>query len=173
MPRILPTRTRARLRGFTLPELIASLAVMGIVATLSLPAYFNRPSVTLEKASLLLARDLRAAQNRAAIWRQRLGFRFNDHGYQVVDENGAVVLGPLSQPFRRDYEVDAVFEGVEVLNLDFGGKQELWYDAHGESESGGSLTLRYLGDHVRRIAITKRTGRISIQGTSSDYTDDH
>ncbi len=150
--------------GFTLLELVVSLTAMGLLATICIPAYFNRPEVTLDKASALLARDMHSAQNRAAIWRKRLGMRFHRHGYDVVDEAGRVVQGPMSQPFRRNYAIDAVFEDVELQHVGLGGDSELWFDARGEAEEDGVVVLRYHDGHARTVAIARRTGRVTIEG---------
>lgn len=159
-----PARLSRHRAAFTILELMVSLAAMGLLATICIPAYFNRPEVTLEKAGTLLARDIRSTQNRAAIWHKRLGMRFHRTGYDVVDESGRVVRGPMDQPFRRNYAIDAVFEDVEVAHVSLGGDSELWFDARGEAEESGSVVLRYYEGHARTISIVKRTGRVNIDG---------
>ena len=55
-----------RRRGFTILELLAVVLLISMVAAVTIPAFFQDANVTLENASILLARDLRAAQNRSA-----------------------------------------------------------------------------------------------------------
>src|SRR5690606_25726658 len=67
-------------RGFTVLELAVALALITLVAVLAIPAFYGRPEVTLDRAALLLARDLRIAQNEAVRWSGDVHFDFLAEG---------------------------------------------------------------------------------------------
>ena len=54
-------------QAFTIFELTITLVVISVFAAVCITHYFGRGDITLEKASVLLAKDLRAAQNRDII----------------------------------------------------------------------------------------------------------
>ncbi|MCZ6598601.1 MAG: type II secretion system protein [Planctomycetota bacterium] len=162
-----------RREGFTIIELLLALVVISLVAALSIPAYFARSEVTLENAAVLLARDLRSAQNRAAFrGRRTVVEMFPDRdGYQVLDQTGRPVTNPrTSEAFVRRYSIDGVFRGVEVLNVDFGGDRRLVYDENGQPGEAGEVTLGFDGD-TRVVRVSAPGGRITILGTTSGWVD--
>ena len=144
--------------------------ILSVLATLAVPAYFDRHEITLEKAAVLLARDLRAAQNRAAIWREPLTFQFERAGYRVLHEDGSVADGPLGRPFVRDYARDAVFEDVWVEHASFGDDAVLLFRDDGEAAEAGDVVLERNG-HRRHLRVRRRTGHVSILDSTSGFRD--
>ena len=80
--------SRPRRRGFTIPELMIAVVAIAVVAGIAIPMHFGRSEVTLENAAILLARDLRAAQNNAAYMGRTMTISF--------DEEGAWMDGPAT-----------------------------------------------------------------------------
>src|SRR5215204_5902831 len=66
---------RPRVRGIGLLGVVLTLGCVALLAGLIIPAFFGRHTVTLDNAALLLARDLRAVQNRAAHTGQKTQLR--------------------------------------------------------------------------------------------------
>jgi prepilin-type N-terminal cleavage/methylation domain-containing protein len=158
--------------GFTLLELLVSLVVISVIAALAIPAYFGRSDVTLENAAVLLAKDLRAAQNRSAYLGEitRLEFLDGGDGYRVLDVFGKPIDNPRNElPFERRYSVDAVFRGVTVAAVDHAGAAIL-FDEHGEPDGPASITLRFEDDE-RTIRLTSPSGAIEILGSTSGWVD--
>lgn len=160
-------------RGFTILELLLLLSGLAILAAWAIPAWFDRPDVTLENASTLLAHDLRAAQNRAAYTGTPCSMVFPEDGdgYAVLDERGDLVRNPRTElPFRRRYSFDGVFRGVRIVSVDLGPDRALDFDANGLVLDGGSITLAFNGE-LRKVWIDEGSGRMRIEGSSSGWTD--
>lgn len=165
---------RRRQAGFTILELLLALLVLSVVASLSIPAYFARSEVTLENASILLAQDLRAAQNRAAYMGEPSLFAFDlaTNGYEVRDEFGALIRNPTTrQPFVRCYSLDGVFDGVEIRSARFGDDQTLVFDKRGSALESGEIELVF-GSDRRVLRIAKGAGTVHIEGTTSGWRDE-
>lgn len=160
-------------KGFTILELLIALVVLSSIAAMAIPAFFEEPSVTLENASVLLARDLRAAQNRSAYMAEpcRFVFRRDGDGYVTTDRKGAVILNPRSrQPFSRRYSSDGVFRGVVVTNVRAGRDWTLIYDDRGRPIESATITLTY-EDDVRVLLVEKGSGDVTILGSTSGWND--
>jgi hypothetical protein len=162
-----------RKQGFTLLDLLLALIAIAIVASLAIPAYFANPKVTLENAGILLAHDLRAAQNRAAYFAEPCLFVFMEEGrgYQVTDKDGDILIHQSTQlGFVRRYAEDGVFEGVEILKIEAGGDMQINFDAQGRPLEGARITLGYRGDR-RVVELEQGSGSVKLIGSTSDFVD--
>ncbi len=127
--------------------LILLLAITGI-ATVGIPLWFGQPRITLNKAVDLLASDMENVREWAILSHTdcRIEFDPDGGGYGAFDSLGNPLSAPIGEgPFRRDYDVDAVFRGVTIHSLDLGGSQTLTFDRRGLPRQGGSVTLAYRG----------------------------
>jgi Tfp pilus assembly protein FimT len=152
--------------GFTLTDLVVALALVTCTAALAIPAFFNRSEVTLEAAALLLAKDLRAAQNRAAYLGYEIEVEFDEDGggYSMTEDRQDAT------PFvARRYGFDAVFRGVRILEVLQQG--ELVYLPVGFPREGAMITLTYEGDE-RVVMVDGGSGLLRIVGSSSGFVDD-
>ncbi|MEX1024646.1 MAG: type II secretion system protein [Planctomycetota bacterium] len=157
--------------AFTLLELVVAIVGLSFTAAYAISFYFRAPDVTLENAAILLAQDLRVAQNRAAYLGEPGILELDVAGYRLVDERGRVVLHPRTQlPFVRTWSADAVFEGVELAGADFAGDTRLEFDGLGAALEGGHVTLAYGGDQ-RTLLISRGSGRVSIPDSTSGWLD--
>ena len=160
--------------GFTIVELTIVLLAIALVASLAIPAWFERGEVTLDNATRLLAQDLREAQNRAAFHRQayRVEFSPDGDGYRVVDETGRTITAPIGNgPFERRYARDATFRGVVIERVEFGEDRILEFDQRGFAEEGGAALLRFQND-ARVVRVSPYSGLIEIQGMADPWLDD-
>jgi hypothetical protein len=149
------------------------LITISIVAAVAIPAYFARSEITLENASVLLAQDLRAVQNRSAYLGQPawVSFLKDQDGYEVIDGSGELIRNPRTdRPFERRYSQDGVFRGVRVCEVSVGKDDTLAYDELGRPLAEGKIVLEFLGD-TRVLLVEKRTGKVRIVGSSSDWKD--
>lgn len=159
--------------GFTLLELLVALVLISLLAAIAIPVYFGRGEVTLENAAILLAKDLRAAQNRSAFLSETTMVEPLAHGdgYRIMDSDGLPVDNPLNQlPFERRYSVDGVFRGVVVSAFELGPDGRLAFDERGMASESGHFTLRY-GDDERTVLITAPHGQIQVLGSTSGWID--
>lgn len=166
-------RTPGRLRGFTILELLVAVVMVAIVAAVAIPVHFARPEVTLENACILLARDLRAAQNRAAYEGDVSVVTFDEDGggYSVTNSVGTVIDHPRTDgPFVRRYDADAVFDGVHVRMVDTGNDRSLVYDERGFALEAGRIVLTFGGD-AREVLVARDTGDVTILGSTSGWVD--
>jgi type IV fimbrial biogenesis protein FimT len=159
--------------GFTILELVLALTLIAVVAAVAIPSYFQRSDVTLENACVLLARDLRGAQNRAAYLGRatRVEFLADGDGYRATEAGGRTVRDPRSEePFERRYSADGVFEGVVVVDVRFGGGRTVLYDERGSAVLGGEITLAF-GPDTRTLVVEPLTGLVTIVGSTSGWSD--
>lgn len=159
--------------GFSLTELFVSLAVVAIVAAVVINEWFDRSEVTLENASVLMARDLRSAQDRCAYFGEQVRFSFlpDGDGYAALDELGRVIQHPRTDlPFVRRYSESGVFRGVLVVDVRFGADRSVSFDAEGRALESGEVTLAF-GRDRRTVRLAKESGNLTIVGSSSHWQD--
>ncbi len=162
-----PPEQHARPRqGFTLGHVFGLLLVVAVVAIVAIPGFFSREAVTLDNAALLMVRELRSAQNRAAFLGTSVVVDFEEDGtgYAVRFAGGEPVRHPESRHrLVRHYDADGVFEGVTIGRVDFGGEPALTFDRYGLGHASGSVELRF-GDGRRRVVYDAQTHELSVEG---------
>lgn len=153
-------------RDFDLRHILGLLLGLALVAAAGIPAWFNRPDVTLTSAAQLLVTDLRCAQSLAVVRSLPTVVLLDRGGYEVVDSGGAVLENPRTgQPFVRRWDRDAVFRGVELSEILLkGGGNKISFDRNGYVQPGGDLWLSFRGDS-RRIWIESPRGLLSVVDT--------
>ncbi len=160
-------------RAFTILELLLVILVISLFAAVTIPAFFERAEVSLENASILLAQDLRAAQNRSAYLGEESLFHFHraGDGYWVSDRAGELVENPATaESFVRSYSADGVFHGVRIANVDAGADRVFTIDGEGRPVENARITLTY-GEDSRTLAVEKGSGRVTILGSTSGWVD--
>lgn len=161
-----------RRAGLGLGSVIASLAAVALIAGVAIPIFFARHGVTLDNAAILLARDLRSVQNRAAHLGQSTTLRFDANGWCAFDARGR----PLKQfgseePIERRLDADAVFEGVTLETMRFGAESAVRFDPSGRPDRGGSLEVVYRGER-RRLELSPTDGRVVLAGLQRAWSDE-
>lgn len=170
-------RSAPRRSGFTLLELLVFLAVLSCVASLAVPAFFERGEVTLDNACKLLAKDLRFAQNRAAFQRSpmRMELRPDGDGYRILDASGRELRHPLGDGgLSRRYSHDGVFRGVFISHIDCGTPEgtSIEYDAQGFALRDARVVVQFMGD-ARIVLMHAPRGEIEIVGGSNERWSEH
>jgi len=164
-------RRDPRRGGFTILELTVVLVVMAVLSSFTIPAWFDRPEVTLDNAARLLARDLRDVQNRAALYQTTLQMRFDEDGggYAATTDEGATLLSPYGErPFERRYDRDAIFRGVRIESRDLGGLEAVEFTARGTARQGARLVVTYRGEQ-RILRMQPFSGMIEIDGLAKPW----
>lgn len=160
--------------GFTIVHMALMLAAGAATASVAIPAWFSRVPVTLDNATLLLARDLREVQNRAAFQRRPLQVVFleDGRGYEVLDGGGRPVRARIGRGrYRRTYDRDAVFRGVTVAGVEARNTDRIVYGPAGALLDTVAVCLAFRGSE-RTIRLERGSGRISIDGMEREWLDD-
>lgn len=165
--------TKPKPRAFALLHFASFLAVCTLAAAVAIPAWFSKGDVTLERAGVLLARDLRAVQNHAVISGQPIHIEFlpAGDGYQALDaDKQPVILYSDGVPLARRYNADGVFDGVRVHSVTLGGDAPITYDPNGFALTGAEITLSQGAARVT-VRIDAKSGWIAIDGLSKPWRD--
>ena len=160
-------------RTFALLHFASFLALSTLIAAIAIPAWFGQGEVTLERAAILLARDLRAVQNHAVISGRdiELSFLPNGDGYRAIDELGQdVVLYSDGIPLARRYNTDGVFQGVHVHSVSLEQNSPLKYDHNGFALNGGQIILSLEEERII-VTLSSESGWVSIDGLSKPWRD--
>jgi len=157
--------------GFSLVALCVSLALIALVATLAIPAFFERSEITLENAAELLASDIRTAQNRAAFLNREVHVHFMDEGQGYWVDDAMNENSDLIQPSTlRNYSENAVFQGVIVENVALGTGELLSFGTRGVASAGARITLTFEGD-TRVVTVKPVNGHLAIEGSTRGWVD--
>jgi prepilin-type N-terminal cleavage/methylation domain-containing protein len=89
-----PARRRARIRGFTLLELVAVLLVVAILAVVAVPLLTGTQSITLPAVKAQVVSAIRYTQSLAMTRGQRYRINFTASTYQITDMGGAPIVQP-------------------------------------------------------------------------------
>lgn len=154
---------RAAHTGVSLLFVLVALLVIGVVAVVAIPGYFDRHDVTLDNACRLLSRDLRSLQNRAALNKTPVRLAFDSDGWCALDSSGQPVGGVgETHPIHRRFAGEGVFVGVVVERFDVGDDEVLTIDPRGLVTEHGSVELSFRGER-RRLRIHRGSGEIAVE----------
>jgi len=140
---------RRALRGFTLPELVVSMALIAFVASFAISSFFSLSDMTLHNALKLLADDIHEMQARATSLQipVELVFDPSGDGYHAEDRGAPDPRrGRLFPLASRRYSSDAVFEGVRIRRLDLKGADRISFDPSGRSPTTGTIVVGFRND---------------------------
>jgi hypothetical protein len=152
----------SRRAGISLLAILLSLCAMAVLSLLAIPHFFSRPSVTLWHAVELLSRDLRSAQNRAAFYKAPAVFRFEAHGWEATGSDGRP-LGTVHGESKIERGFDDIFEGVEIVRIDFGDDDALEFDAAGRAGEAGEVEVSF-GGQTYTVRVEEGSGLTTVLG---------
>lgn len=164
---------RRKQGGFTIVELTIVLVLLSMTASIGIPAYFSRPTITLDNAAKLLAKDLREIQNRAARYQEQLEIRFpkDGSGYAATDRMGEPLISPYGVgDFRRHYPIDAIFRGVTIKKVRAGGDRAISFSPEGRPLESAEVVIEFRGEQ-RTVMIRGRSGLLAIDGLNEPWID--
>jgi len=154
--------TRGPRAGVSLLAVLIALVTIAAAAAIAIPAFFERRGVTLENACRTLARDLRAAQHRAAYLGVDVRFELEQDGYRALDPQGRVVARSGGKDLlERRFSRDGVFEGVTLESIHFGDDQAVLIDRRGTSTESGSVRVAFRGES-RRLRLERSSASIYL-----------
>ncbi len=154
--------TRTASAGVSLVVVLLALLVLGLIAVVAIPGYFDRHDVTLDNACRLLAHDLRKLQNRAALDKQPIRMAFDSDGWRALNPKDELVGGiGETVPIHRRFEGEGVFAGVVVESVELGEDQMLTIDARGLVSEHGEVELSFRGER-RVLRIHRGSGDVAV-----------
>lgn len=159
-------------RGLSLIDFLIALTAILIASVVAIPGFFGRPEVTLDSAAMLLANDLRFAQNEAALSEQgtRVVFSETGDGYEILYSDGVAVSNPVGGgSLVRQYSRDAIFRGVRTTVE--GEETTVRFDESGFALDRLAVRLDY-GGESRRLYLTRGSGMMEIDGLIREWRDD-
>lgn len=169
-PNGMSTHEQTHCNGWTLPELVVTLAIIGIVTTLAMPSFDDLSGrLSLRSASQALASTLRSARHRAMSEGRPCTVRFDPagHGYLIDDGRhdrvllpsgvrfgaAAGVLGPPSRPAQPAPADGVSFRGDRITFLPDGtlspGPGTIYLSGRRRGEATLAISLSMAG-HPRR-----------------------
>ena len=149
-------------RGFTLPEVMAGIVIMGIVIAASVPNLVSyRESQRMATACDRVAAACRAARAQARSQNHSIivEYRTDDSEIAVIedaDDNGVADAG-------EPVHVFSLPGGVTLASTTFTGDQ-LVFNGRGQALEGGSVTLQARSDRVEpmRVRVSAGTGYVKV-----------
>jgi len=174
----LRTRIGATVRAYTLIELLVVVTVLGIAATMVVPAFSQTGTLRLQAAVRLIVSDLTQLQSDAVALQAPQGAFFS-----VADGVSSYVMGPVVGGVldaSPGVAVTRTISGEEFgnsrlasLNLSEGA---VWFDplggpvtTPGGQTPAGNMTLQVRsGTEGYRLLIEAYTGRISVQAMEEE-----
>ena len=139
-------------RGFTLPEVLIVVAILGILLAIAVPVWWNVvEGRRVDSAANQFASDLRLAHNKATNQLQdwTVEYQIGSGGsgdYQLVSEKGDVI--------NRSLPDDTVVYGSEVSDASNNGA--IKFTSQGQAEPGTGMTFNDAdGDDEIDVAISQ------------------
>jgi prepilin-type N-terminal cleavage/methylation domain-containing protein len=159
-------------RAVTIIELVVVLMVMGIMAAVAAPAFFDSLLFhQVEAAAQRVKVDLELARNTARLTSQSQHVVFTSSGYTIMSDVAANALKNLDDP-NVDYAIDLTGDPYQLDGVmsNFQDSVEVSFNGFGTPVNGdgetfdeGTVTLN-LKSHTCVVTLDGRTGEITITG---------
>jgi len=149
-----------KLRGFTLLQLVLTVAVLGILG-MSVVSITGTPQrVNLDAAAREVQSDIRYAQQNAMMTGTTSGVSFVSGGAYTVYQSTTAT--PLKSPLTKQDMVLTL--SAKYPTVAISGSYVVQFNSFGAPTTGGgsSVTLT-AGSYSKVIAVTANTGRVTIQ----------
>lgn len=170
-----PTTRRRPRRGYTLIEVLITVAIMGLAAAIVVPNMMQGGTLGVQAGARMIIADLLFAQNEAMAQQgeRRVVFDAAGNSYRVEKFDSAAsawvlefnpVLGAPagSANYEVDFDDDGRFSGVEIVSADFNGTNTVTFDDLGNPSSGGTVRVRYEAA-AYDIRVAAFTGRVTVE----------
>jgi len=167
-------------RGFTFPEVLAVVCILGIASALILPQVTDRDDLSTSSAARVVMADLLYAQNRAISTQSMQYVSFNVPAQQYGLYSSMSPSTALQHPVNLNNYVmtfgangiNNVSSDVTLTSANFNGQSVLAFDETGVpySYSGGMATaltgtgtvVLTCGTYSLTVSVSQDTGEISV-----------
>lgn len=145
-------------KGFTIIEIILVIALIGFLATISLPIYKKTEAhYSLLTAARMIANDIRLAQQKSITESNSYRLLFNTtagDNYQLLSVS-------------NKSEINYLPKGIKIIRTNFTDKT-LSFLPSGAPSQGGRVVLENRFGGRRYIIVTPATGRVRISDKPPD-----
>lgn len=160
-----------RSRGFTLVEMLLTVAVLAIISLLAIPSIGKTSDDQLRSAAKILIADLEYAQMQStgdAVNAAVLVFNADGTGYSIAlaSDPTTPVTNPITKaPYAETFGSGRLITcpNVMISGMSVGGDEQLGFDSHGglDQTTAATVTLSCQGRQLT-ITIQPYTGEASI-----------
>ena len=146
--------------GFTLIDLVMTVAVIAIIAAIATPRYANALTrYRAEAAARRVVADLALARQTAKSTSSSRTVEFDagDDSYVIPNVRELDTAGTTYRVQLQDPPYQA-----QIVSVDLGGDSEIIFDGFGIPDSGGSVVVQ-AGDYQYTVVVDPETGAAQIQ----------
>lgn len=139
--------------GFSLIDMLAVIAIAGILAVIAIPAYDNfRPQLELNAAARSLVADLRSAQE-LAVARQvdyAVSFDAISNKYRLIESETDTAI-----------KEKTLADQIKIISLAGLSNNRIIFNSAGAAVSGGAITLQNSSNQQKTVEI-KPSGYVKV-----------
>lgn len=151
--------SRRSLRAFTLPEICAVIAIMGVAAAIAAPRFGGSlDRKRAESAAQRVIFELAAAQQHARQTGESVLIEFDTDTHCVLIPAMKDPQRP-SQPYAISLSAEPHHARITAANVK--GAKLLTFNGYGDPDGGGTVTIA-VGSEERTIEINEHSGRAYI-----------
>lgn len=154
-------------RGFTLVELVAIIALLGILAFVAVPRFMNQGAVNVSVMAEQLANDIRYTQSLAMTSGQGNRINLTSATYQITTSSGGAVVHPVTgnaAPISLNNVSLSGYNPPLTNNyVAFDGKGIPYTDVATSTVLSANATITLSGGgNTRTVVISPQTGRVIV-----------
>lgn len=157
-------RNNSFLKGFTLLEIIVTIAILSIAAMLAIPMLGSAGVSQVKAAADMIASDIEYAKSMAIRSQKSYTIEFDagSESYQIELTTGGVIDHPLKPgtDFIVTFGVGS-FGNVDMSGVDFGGGSTVSFNYLGSPDNGGRVVVSD-GSYSLNVDVEPVTGYVRI-----------
>jgi len=153
--------------GFTLAELLVSIAIFLVISSVAVPSLINwRTESKIRGAIINLRGDMELARARSIKENQQVTIDFSSTGYSIyIDEDEDETRDSGEQLIRNVDFIRGVSVDLAVTTFAF---DKTWFNSRGLPQNLGRVVLKNTAGTLRRISMTTLLGQITIEKSTDN-----